>query len=93
MLEDFCGPQTWGPRKSGTHIRTEVLVGRARGVSGARVQPSCAVARPSDYIVAGCARCESARACGKIFFTRAMSCRCTEYGLRVPRAQSHGVQG
>ena len=26
MLEDFCGPQTWGPRKSGTHIRTEVLV-------------------------------------------------------------------
>jgi hypothetical protein len=20
VLEDFCGPQTWGPRKSGTHI-------------------------------------------------------------------------
>ena len=30
MLEDFCGPQTWGPRKSGTHIRTEVRVARWR---------------------------------------------------------------
>src|SRR5450432_4926536 len=25
VLEDFCGPHSWGPRKSGTHIRAEVL--------------------------------------------------------------------
>jgi hypothetical protein len=53
MLEDFCGPHPWGPRKSGTHICAEVL---ARSL---RAGPECA-ARPgrfSDLLFGGWSPC------------------------------------